>query len=83
MSSLPIQPLPVHQYDGVRSHSIDHPNERLRAQHRRSSAPVYAHSTSHSQSQSHYEEPTDRSFRSGPSIESGEPEYSSSSRSSS
>ncbi|KAF2254872.1 aquaporin [Trematosphaeria pertusa] len=78
MYPLPSQPLPVHQhgFDGHRSRgSVDHPNERPRAQHRRSSV------SSRSHPRSHYEDASDHSFRSSPSAESGESDYSSSSRS--
>jgi aquaporin related protein len=81
LPSLPSQPAAVHQhgYDG--HHSIDHPNDRPRAQHRSTSAYGSLHSRSQSRSHhSHYEEVSDRSFRSGPSAESGSSSYTSTSR---
>ncbi|KAF2709836.1 aquaporin-like protein [Pleomassaria siparia CBS 279.74] len=75
--SIPNQPLPAYQLGGDGHHSrvsIDHPNERPRASHRRSSLSSHSHHTSDQDS-----------YHSGPSIESGSAGYrsSSSSRSSS
>ena len=81
LPSPPIQPLSVHQlgYDG--HESIDHPNDRPRAQHCSNSAYGSLHSRSQSRSHhSHHVETSDCSFRNAPSAESGSSSYSSSSR---
>jgi aquaporin related protein len=88
LPTLPSQPTaqsaPSHQqgYDG--NNSIDHPNDRPRAQHGSNSAYVSLHSRSGSRShQSNYEEASDHSFRGGPSAESGSSDYTPASRGSS
>ena len=77
--SLPSQPLPIYQQHGMDGHhsrtEIDHPNDRPRARHRRSSLSSHSHYTSHRDSDSAH------SYHSGPSVESGSAGYSSSSRS--
>jgi aquaporin related protein len=83
LPNLPRQPAPIHQHGFDGHHSIDHPNDRPRAQHRNiSNRSVHSRSRSRSQ-HSHHEEASDRSFRSAPSAESGSSSYSPTSPSSS
>lgn len=75
LSDVPHKPQTAFPHGGDGHYSIDHPNERPRAQHRQSSYSM--HSRSHSQPESQYEEASELSYRSGPGAESGGSDYSS------
>ena len=69
LSDLPHKPPATFRHGGDGHYSIDHPNERPRAQHSLSSYSRHSRSQSHPESQ--YEEASEQSYRSGPSVESG------------
>lgn len=79
LSNLPNKPPASFHHGGDGQYSIDHPNERPRAQHGLSSYSSRSRSQSHPEPQ--YEETSERSYRSGPSAESGGSVYSSRSNS--
>ncbi|KAF2440650.1 aquaporin-like protein, partial [Karstenula rhodostoma CBS 690.94] len=69
LSDLPKEPPATFQHGGDGHYSIDHPNERPRAQHLPRSYLTRSRSQPYSESQ--YEEASEQSYRSGPSVESG------------
>ncbi|OAG10354.1 aquaporin-like protein, partial [Paraphaeosphaeria sporulosa] len=72
LSNLPSKPSATFQHGGDGQYSIDHPNERPRAQHLPRSYSTRARSLSQPYSESHYDETSEQSYRNGPSIESGD-----------
>jgi aquaporin related protein len=75
LSDLPDKPPATFHYGGDGHYSIDHPNERPRAQHLPGSNSTRSRSQRKSESQ--YEENPEQSYRSGPSIETGDSDSSS------
>lgn len=68
LSDLPTKPPATFRHGGDGHNSIDHPNERPRAQHLPGSFSTRSRSQPYSESQ--YEEVSEQSYHSGPSIES-------------
>ncbi|KAL5406704.1 hypothetical protein PMIN04_011953 [Paraphaeosphaeria minitans] len=75
LSDLPNKPSATFQHGGDGHYSIDHPNERPRAQHLLGS--YSTRSRSQPYSESHYDDASEQSYRSGPSVESGDSDSSS------